>query len=496
MKKRLSLMLIVIMAFNPIISVGETFDADADSNGTQTAAGYVRTVSLEEAQDAAVAASVAIGAVKTERDQLVNTIADYNDKMEGLNALYEALPAYETLYEKYTFTNSNPRYLQYFLYEQTLAELMAALASETDPMVIAQISAEIAATQTAMTALGLTESEIAGILTVEEALYYQAYAEQFEKVGIADPNLSQKETYETFIEPMYVVPVQMNVGLQTYNLNIEVAENGIRLATEKLYYSVLTLEKTGALAESRRSVSERELYEKRELYRLGKLSKKELDKVENTYQMAVYQAASAERKYESAMMNLKFLMGLSPEEKIALNEPESKEATVETYSAATVPEEVLTSPATNRIETSVLSLQISAKESELGYVADYFSKNSDYYHSVEGELNALNIALKEAQYTIETENVGAYNRVAEAFSDYEAAQFEYTVQVGDWEKVQTYAEQGLVTEFQVMQAELLLSQKKVALDKSRYDWMVSTDQLKFSLETGPGFDSEIGGTNE
>lgn len=372
---------------------------------TMSADEAVIKLSREEVGQMAVDASATVRDLEISQQDLATQFTEMNDAMKGLQALYDLLPRYKELYNKFVTVSAIPNYTDYLGYALAFpADIALMLNGAEDPG------------EALMPWVGLSDGEETALalevvdpnnMTPAEFGEYSAYQPQFAAMGITDPNLSKEEEYDIFAYPIKGGTMAMQVGVLSMGVGIDVAEVGIASGAETLYDTILMMEGILALQEGSFQMAYSDFVNAREKYLKGQMSEMDFIMMRNKEEIARRNRDSMQRQVDNLVMSFNLMLGLDVDAQIELTTEVEQKVTLESLDF------YVERGLKERNEVESFEITHGQKVSDFDLVADYFSKSSYTYKIAKAELEQMNIEETAMLMDIEQNIREAYLNVLE-----------------------------------------------------------------------------------
>lgn len=284
------------------------------SAASGTVASAALRLTLEDAQNLAVAGSPDLKELKRTRNALAFQSAGINDDLTDLRSLYGLLPRYRLLYGRSTATAASPTKSAHAALLMQLAYLsrqLAALPEPKDAEQVAAIQMQMAQAQQQMAALGLTQEEAASVITPAEQYELGIYQGYFAEIQISSPELSEAEEYEMFVKPLHVSVYDMGSGLHQYDLGLELAESRIRSGAADLWDGLAKVRAAATLTQAGLSLATHAASIAAESFKLGQTSRLDADSAGRAAASARLQAEQLGRQETQLVWTAARLIGMN-----------------------------------------------------------------------------------------------------------------------------------------------------------------------------------------
>lgn len=468
-------------------------------NATKASNDNIIELTKDEALLMAVENSSVIRDLNNSVEDMVMQYSDMKKGTKMLRQLYDLLPRYSYLFNKSEITNSTNDYKRYYELQQQmlidqprLEEIEAELLVEVDMDKINALNAEKVViidriNELSILETSLSEEEKANIITIGEDYELQILKQQFAVMGILNPNISNRQEYETFIYPLEVAPNALQAGIRSMKIGVDVAKAGIVSGSEQLYNTLLTMNGFYELQIKGHKLKESQLNTISEKYKVGKATKGEADKAANDLIISSLEINKMKREIENLEMNFKMMLGLKLTAKLNFVDEQktSKEIKILNYYI----EEALK----NRSDIQTIEVSLDTKKVEFEYVEDYYSRFSDSYLIIKSEINEINLEIQETRINIEKEIREAYMDVLQKEKDVDIKEKELSNMKNQIQEMERYFALGYLTQDSIDGYQMFVMQKENDYKSAVRNYNYALKAIENASMIGPGYSNGQGG---
>ncbi len=424
-KKELVMILILLISFGTVFVFGK-LSMSGEENNILT-----KDMFIEEALEY----TNALDNLENRKIDLIKGFTDYNKIMEPLRAIHDMLPMYKTLGSLYDIEANNPKKIVYL------------------DLVVLMLNEDITDIEFAQ---AVTDEGLVGIVPTMSIADYMTYTElkdAFSAFGILDHNVSKNVEYNTFVDPISIVPISMLDGINGLSSAVKTTESSIKGGAAQLYDSVILLQDMLILLDQSYNSSLQSYNRNIVKYEKGLLSEYELNKSKNQQIIDRINRDTLSRDIRNSKMNINVMRGIEPTVSFSIEIPKQFMIKIETL------EFYKETARQNSDSIKSINTSINYQKQKLDIMDDYISKNDNRYKTEEYQLKIFELQLKEAVNDIELSITENYNDLVQNYNGYFLALEELEDANKQLERLQINLDNGLMAEYVVNDFKILVTQK-------------------------------------
>lgn len=446
-----------------------------------------------EAAQKAVDYSPTVKNLEMQVTNMSTTYTDLADAMSGLEALYDLLPTYKTLYNSYqaidnlTHVDDANHSDNYYDYLRLITSLDAGENAQALRMIDLNDVGEVVVGEPAASMDVDAETALLAAVgnpaNMQPAAYgqYAALQPQFAAAGITNPNLSKDEEFDTFVYPISVSTLELSAGLKALSSGAESAKVGVETGALTLYDTILMLE--GYLTMQEMSyASALEAFESAELkYQNGQISVTDYTIAKNNEEIARRNRDKMARDVENTMMSLNVMLGQDVTAQLDLFTPILEPMAIQDLQS------YIDKGLAERSEVVSAKDTLDNKESIFDIYEDYYSKSSDEYQVAKSAVTIAEFDYDKAKLETEINIRAAYQNLLEKKQNLETKQLAYEDGTNSYENAKLNRELGFITDGILQNLEMLYTQSKNDYFVAYREYMTAEAALTNASGFGPAF---------
>lgn len=462
--------------------------------GNVVADNSIVAINREDMGPRVVEYSPMIKGLELDRVQLSIDYKNFNERMNGLEMIYDQLDAYQKLYNFYNSMSPN--------YQLWLGASAAVLGDPADASLALSVAEMTDGDYLAITdPLDLDFGNVAdgpdtNTLTGTEELTLKAEIDsgmmmgvdvysgftllrtQFATIGITDPDLSKEEEYDQFVYPIEIAPGAMQSGIFQMGLGIEQAVAGLTSGAESLYDAALMFEGFLSMQQMSYDMAVDSLQATTKKFELGQVSETTYKQAVNDEQIAKLQLDSMNRDVDNIKMNMNVMLGqevLTPLVLLTVGDFTETLEPLDFYIERGMREraEILT----NDHNTARFNGDLSVYE-------DYLGKSSIEYIRGDNRMKDLALDKSYLMKEIEADIRNAYSAVIEQEKYFVLSKLTMEDSLRQKDEMQVYVELGFVTESAAKGLDILVTQSTNAYYKAYRDYLAALAALESASKIG------------
>jgi len=416
----------------------------------------------------ALEASRILESLQDGQKKLVENHQSLGEIADGLISVHNLLPRYKYLYNQYIAAQAIADYQGY---------LETVLAGGDIPAYLVAHPALVGVV------------EVAPNMTRDEYSEYLTYVPMFISLGVANPNISLKEEYNLFIQPVKVTPYALRTEIMIMNLKQEEVERSIKAGAVTLFNATQQIKEGVTIQRDLLHLTGEKRKSAKHRYTLGLISQYAYQIEVNNEKIASLELTSLERDWGIMKQRLNQLRGKPLSEAIVLEETVIKEIEplekVEVY---------VTKALENRLELKENTLRLQEKENERVQMAPYYEKTAYAYVAIENDKNQLVLEKRQLEQKIEIEIRTAYMAVNEKEEVLSLAREALKMSQHTLAEQKARQAVGQVSFMIIQGSEIDVLAKSQRLDQMYRAYIVAKEKLENASDIGPAYSGE-GGNN-